>query len=185
MNKKLTQLREVLVELDATLVVTKADNLHTTLEKVFKQNHITSLALSNDTIVSKAFLVKDWKGSGLSMLRMPKAGKGIETWREKLAETDAGITGAVGIAVETGTALLPTGDPDPRQVSLLPLHHIMLIEKKNVVDNVAALFELWANSDSQDRNAIFVSGPSRTADIEKELVLGVHGPGKVTVIIIE
>ncbi len=105
-------------------------------------------------------------------------------WRDEVASSEVGITSALALAQETGSALLTAAFPDERAVSLLPPWHILIIRQSQIVLNIAALMNLWCRDSLPRKNAVIITGPSRTADIEKELVLGVHGPGKMSVIII-
>ncbi len=106
-----------------------------------------------------------------------------------LATADIGITGADFAIADTGTLVLLSGPEQPRLTSLLPPVHIAILEKENIVSNIHALFaklgEFYEkNYDELCTCISFITGPSRTADIELNLTLGVHGPGRAIVIII-
>ncbi len=187
MTKPFDQLKTVLADLDAECVALKAKDAPRFLKKLFKQEAMGTVALTNEAIVKKYTKRKDI-GPTPKFIRLPKkAADGEETvlWRDTLAQADAGVTGAFGVAAETGSALLNSSEPDARLVSLLPPHHILLVEEKHIQATVQELFSRWQEKGDIHRNAVFVSGPSRTADIEKELVLGVHGPGKLTMLVIK
>lgn len=109
----------------------------------------------------------------------------LRFWRDKVASADAGITSAVAIAAETGTLMLPPLAPDQRAVSLLPDKHLVLLPSNRIVETIEDLFALGVSENRFDGNTVFVTGPSRTADIEKELVLGVHGPRALTVVLFD
>lgn len=105
-----------------------------------------------------------------------------------LASADIGITGADFAIADTGTLVLLSSPKQPRLTSLLPPVHIAILEKENIVSNIHALFarlgEFYENYDKLCSCISFITGPSRTADIELNLTLGVHGPGRAIVIII-
>jgi L-lactate dehydrogenase complex protein LldG len=89
-----------------------------------------------------------------------------------LAECDLGVTGADAALPETGTLVLRGSAEHPQMVSLLPRVHLAIVrpgalraDLQQVLDEV-----------KEDKRVHFVSGPSRTTDIEKTLALGVHGP---------
>jgi L-lactate dehydrogenase complex protein LldG len=105
-----------------------------------------------------------------------------------LASADIGITGADFAIADTGTLVLLSGPEQPRLTSLLPPVHIAILEKETIVPNIHALFarlgKSYENYDKLCSCISFITGPSRTADIELNLTLGVHGPGRAIVIII-
>lgn len=106
-----------------------------------------------------------------------------------LATADIGITGADFAIADTGTLVLLSGPEQPRLTSLLPPVHIAILEKENIVLNIHALFAKLGESYKKNYDELctcisFITGPSRTADIELNLTLGVHGPGRAIVIIV-
>lgn len=97
-----------------------------------------------------------------------------------------GITSCFCAIAETGTLLLLSGPATPASVSLLPETHIALVPAARVVATMEDAFALLRRERGQlPRAANFVSGPSRTGDIEQTIVLGAHGPCRVHLIIIE
>ncbi len=95
----------------------------------------------------------------------------------------AGITGAAAAIAETGTLIIKSGAGKPLSASLLPEIHVAIIRATDVVGSME---EALARSDVQDAAAaVLISGPSRTADIEMTLTIGVHGPGELQVFVIE
>jgi len=97
-------------------------------------------------------------------------------------ELDVGITGASAGLAESGSIVLMSGKGRPRMVSLIPLVHIVLLARSTIVPSLSH----WvaANSDAarETSNLVVITGPSRTADIEQELNLGVHGPKHLHVV---
>jgi L-lactate dehydrogenase complex protein LldG len=91
-----------------------------------------------------------------------------------------GLTGAIGAAAETGSLAIPGGAGRPLAASLLPEVHIAVLRMQDVVAGLDDLLKLPALS--QPAAAALVSGPSRTADIEMTLTIGVHGPGELIVL---
>jgi L-lactate utilization protein LutC len=108
----------------------------------------------------------------------------FEGWksREELLVADAGLTTAqLGIA-ESGTLTLIGDQERHRLVSLVPPIHICLLQRKNIVGTMSeALAQLQAG-EAISPLATFITGPSRTADIELQLVLGVHGPRHLRIV---
>jgi L-lactate dehydrogenase complex protein LldG len=89
-----------------------------------------------------------------------------------LAECDLGVTGADGAFPETGTLLLRSGPERPRMVSLVPRIHLALITPGILLPDLAQGFDRVQG----EGYWVFVTGPSRTADIELTVTIGVHGP---------
>jgi len=97
-----------------------------------------------------------------------------------------GITGVFCAVAETGTLLL-CGAPDaPATVSLLPETHIAIVDSTRIVTDMEAAWTLLRKEMSELPSTVnFISGPSRTGDIEQTLVLGAHGPYRVHILIVE
>jgi L-lactate dehydrogenase complex protein LldF len=96
------------------------------------------------------------------------------------AHIPVGLTGAIAAAAETGTIAMTGGSGRPLAASLLPEVHIAVLRNERVVmglDELLRLPEL-----TQAAAAVLVSGPSRTADIEMTLTIGVHGPAELIVL---
>lgn len=110
----------------------------------------------------------------------------IEQWKPALfADIEVAVTGArCGIA-ETGTLVLWPDAQEPRLMSLVPPVHIALLEAATIHQNFAELIEMeqWANG--MPTNALLISGPSKTADIEQTLAYGIHGPRQLITLILE
>jgi len=110
--------------------------------------------------------------------------------KEEMAEADIGITEAdFGIA-DTGTLVLIANEKQPRSVSLIPPVHIAIIKSDLIVENLKDLFVLLTNTISHSGSLTnltscitFITGPSRTGDIELTITLGVHGPKELVVLI--
>lgn len=102
---------------------------------------------------------------------------------------DFSITGADAALAATGSLVLINGVGRPRTVPLLPLTHIAIITQDQILPNM----ESWIAKQRQQNldafhlsaNINIISGPSRTADIGMELILGMHGPAELHIIIIK
>jgi L-lactate dehydrogenase complex protein LldG len=94
-----------------------------------------------------------------------------------------GLTGASAGIAETGTIILPGGTGRSLSASLLPDTHIAILEAKDIYAHLSDAINLPEISNSP--SAVFISGPSRTADIEMTLTIGVHGPGEIFVLCVD
>lgn len=116
----------------------------------------------------------DWAGAGLQIAARPANG-----------DDKVGITGTYCALAENGTLMLLSGQDTHATTSLLPDNHIAIVPASRIVRAMEDGWDLLRREhDSLPRQVNFVSGPSRTADIEMTLVMGAHGPCRVHVIIV-
>jgi L-lactate dehydrogenase complex protein LldG len=106
-------------------------------------------------------------------------------FRDLAARAAIGITTADLAIASTGSLVLRAGTTRPRCVSLLPSMHVALVSADRIVERMGEAFERLATSDSLPSQLLFVTGPSRTSDIENDLTIGVHGPASVVVFVLE
>lgn len=109
----------------------------------------------------------------------------VDAWRDALFdEIDAGVTRAKSAIAETGSLILWPDANEPRTMSLVPPVHFVLLDVAAIHADLhaAMVAERWAQS--LPTNAILVSGPSKTADIQQTLAYGAHGPRELVVLLI-
>lgn len=102
---------------------------------------------------------------------------------DRLFECDLGITGAQWAIAETGTLVLESESERHRLASLVPPVHVCILEAGQIRQTLGEILELVQQSLS--RTITFITGASRTSDIELTLAIGVHGPGELIVILID
>jgi L-lactate dehydrogenase complex protein LldG len=108
----------------------------------------------------------------------------VETFKDDLFQTiDVGITSTRGGVADTGAVVLWPTEAEPRLLSLVPPVHVAVLDADTIAGSLAEMMasENWA--DGMPTNALLISGPSKTADIEFTLVFGVHGPKEMVVLI--
>lgn len=116
----------------------------------------------------------DWAGAGLRV--EARAARGDDL---------VGITGVFCAVAETGTLVVLSGSDTPASASLLPETHIAIVPAARIVPGMEEAFDLVrAECGELPRAVNFISGPSRTGDIEQTLVLGAHGPYRVHIVIV-
>ena len=103
--------------------------------------------------------------------------------RDQQASADVGITGCDAAIAETGSIVFLSGPGRSRTVSLLPPFHIAVVRRDQVVFTMEEFLAANAARVQQAASCTFITGPSRTADIELTLTLGIHGPGRVAIVI--
>jgi L-lactate dehydrogenase complex protein LldG len=116
----------------------------------------------------------DWGAAGVQMDARPAAG-----------HDKVGVTGTYCAIAETGTLMLLSAEHTHPVTSLLPDTHIAVVPASRIVRSLEDGWDLLRREQSSlPRQVAFVSGPSRTADIEMTLVLGIHGPYRVHIILV-
>lgn len=100
-----------------------------------------------------------------------------------LAGAVLGITGAAGAIARTGTVVVDAARAGGRSASLLPPVHLALVEADTVVPDPSAWWRRMRehHPDGPPSQLVFITGPSKSADIELTLTMGVHGPGRLLV----
>jgi L-lactate dehydrogenase complex protein LldG len=101
---------------------------------------------------------------------------------ESPAIEDAGVSRASYGLADTGSVVIASGPDEPRGNHLLPDVHVSLLAESRIVPGLAALFE--ALGGELPSALAIVTGPSRSADIEQRLIVGVHGPREVHVVLL-
>jgi L-lactate dehydrogenase complex protein LldG len=110
----------------------------------------------------------------------------VEAFKEELfSGVAAGFTGTVGGIAETGGLLLTPGPAEPRLLSLVPPIHIALLRASTIQDSFWSAVKNLGWGRSLPPNALLISGPSKTADIEQTLAYGVHGPKRLIVVLVD
>ncbi len=105
-----------------------------------------------------------------------------------VADAPAGLSGAELAIAETGSVLLAENSLAARVVSMLTLTHFVLVSEEMLVpmlDDAIAMLQRLAQAGAEQRHYMsFVTGPSRTADIERTLTIGVQGPKTLCVLLV-
>ncbi len=98
-------------------------------------------------------------------------------------QADIGISGAIAGFAETGTVVIAAGPTHSRLAVLLPPVHIVLLPVTSITTDVFT----WIPNRPRPlpSNVVWITGPSKTADIEQTLATGVHGPGRLIVLLLE
>lgn len=124
--------------------------------------------------------VQSWDASHLpSGLIDVLVRRGVRMTSEPSEENDAGLTGAMAGIAETGTLICPSGPGRPLSASLLPETHIAVLPASRVYATLSEVINI--PEFIEPAYVALISGPSRTADIEMTLSIGVHGPRQVHV----
>lgn len=103
---------------------------------------------------------------------------------QAMEQCDAGISACDALVAQTGSVLVTSCSAGGRALSVLPPHHVVLARRGQLVRDLTAALQLVKRTYAPDYPSFigFITGPSRTGDIERILVLGAHGPKKLTVL---
>ena len=121
------------------------------------------------------------------------AGLACETWsveqdfdKQRLESCDAGLTTCEAIVAQTGSILVSSVTNGGRALSILPHVHVVVGRADQVVGDLTDAFALMRARHGERLPSMlsFITGPSRTGDIERILVLGAHGPKELVLILV-
>jgi L-lactate utilization protein LutC len=186
-NSRQPDLPEILAVLNEELESTSSDlilledrrELGNTLIRCFEKLGVKKAVIFDGEVPGGGELRKKWQ-NGDKVSPRCELFFGGRTARF-LDGVDACVTSCWSIVAEGGVCIMDSSSESGRLSSLLPPHHIIVSERSALVHRLEDVVDGIKTSRS---SFVFISGPSRTADIEKQLVLGVHGPLSLTVIVL-
>jgi L-lactate dehydrogenase complex protein LldG len=123
-------------------------------------------------------LVAAFKKAGIALVQ--------DDLRQGAATAVVGVTGANFAFAATGTVVLESTAEEIRLATTLPEHHVVLLDPAKILtDDLAAVPYLRTFHQNSPRNYLaYITGPSRTADIERVLTIGVHGPKRLHILLL-
>lgn len=145
-------------------------DLESQLERLVREQEVRRACLWSTPLLARLGLAQRLERLGVALVP-------VEAGSRALAECDLGVTEVDFALPQTGTLGLLSSAERPRAVSLLPRIHLALVEPQSLR---ADLHQVFAEA-RQAPYLVFVTGPSRTADIELTVTLGVHGPQQLHV----
>ncbi len=112
--------------------------------------------------------------------------RAVDEWKDRLFhEIDFAITGTLAGLAESGSLVLWPDADEPRLMSLAPPLHVALLQADRLFENFAEMIEKEHWASRMPTNALLISGPSKTADIEQTLAFGIHGPKALITLILQ
>jgi L-lactate dehydrogenase complex protein LldG len=141
------------------------------------------------SLIGEHDMVCSWS---LDQLPLPGLAQVLDEAHISLVEQDAnarvGLTGVDAALAATGSIVVSTGNGRYRAASLLPPLHIALLKRSQILPDMESWFAIQkANGLDQLRhssNLVIITGPSRTADIAMQLVMGMHGPKELHIVLL-
>lgn len=160
----------------------KSEAQSSTIDRVAEWNQVPAAVAGYLAATALPRQVVGWPL--LSRYPWPQAGIAFEARAARDGDL-VGVTGSYCAIAETGTLMLLSSADTPATVSLLPETHVAVVAASRIVAAMEDAWNLARTEMSQLPRAVnFVSGPSRTGDIEQTIVLGAHGPYRVHVVVV-
>jgi L-lactate dehydrogenase complex protein LldG len=180
-EEKVAKLKGLMEAVHAEVQLVSGKDWVGKLKEVLRKRQLNGLLYASGTAVGDA-LEQSWE-SDLPPL-IAYAGE-VEGFKEKLFDVDASITTTRGGIAESGALILWPDQREPRLMSLVPAVHIALLEADKIHDTFLEAMASEGWQEAMPTNALLISGPSKTADIELTLTFGVHGPKELLVLVLE
>ncbi|TWI52451.1 L-lactate dehydrogenase complex protein LldG [Pseudomonas duriflava] len=182
--ERITRLRTLMEAVHTETYLSTQEEWHTRVEQILNERHIGRLLIAPTTPYGQ-HLIKQWQSrNGTPTLKAYD--RPIEEWKAELFnDTPASLTGTLGAIAATGSLVLWPNTEEPRLMSLVPPLHIALLKASEIADNFYTFQETHRWRDGMPTNALLISGPSKTADIEQVLAYGAHGPKDLIVMILK
>ncbi len=144
-----------------------------------------SAALGEGITIDSKMMAARLAGAGFEITTVDaQGGPPVAAFKQRLAENDAGIVEADYAIAATGTLAMIGAPTRPRSLSLIPPNNIVLLSAARILPNLAAVLSAVGAETIAAQPMVLITGPSRTADIEKRIVIGVHGPKELYVVIV-
>lgn len=190
------RLRHAVTAVGGTVTVVTSKNAARAQIRKILESHEAKQVLRGDTPLIRQLDLDDFlhqSGIAVTVATLDQ-GASPDSLRSAAFLADVGITSVDFAVAETGTLAVLAEPSQGRAVSLLPPVHLAVLDSRDIVLELAALFDRVEQRDSfervEQRGALpsaltFITGPSLTGDIEQKLTVGVHGPGELHVVVLD
>ena len=175
-------------EARVALFAQMAEKVSASVRHVKSRDHVP--AAVTDYLRSKNLPAAVRMGADARLAAMPWARQRSLEVRSGPSDGDdeVAVSHALGGIAETGTLVLHSGDDNPTTLNFLPEHHIVVIDAKDVEGDMETVIETVRRrfgKGRMPRTLNFVTGPSRSGDIEQKLLLGAHGPRALHILVVD
>lgn len=157
-----------------------AEQAASSVAALARDNAAKSAAIGEGVVTRMSLFSAILEAAGCTVMKPRGIDKGQEKSRaamiEQFATCDIGIAEAHYAIASTGTFAVMTAEARPSSLTLLPPISVIIVNIDRLVPNLAAAIAGFGADAIAHNRVSFITGPSRTADIEKRIVMGVHGP---------
>jgi L-lactate dehydrogenase complex protein LldG len=183
-EQRIPQLRKLMEAVHTEIHLTSAEGWPELLAQLLRERQLPSLLIAPTTPHGQR-VTQYWANNpGLPALQAYD--RPVEAWKAELfTDTPASLTTTLGAIAATGSLILWPTREEPRLMSLVPPVHFALLKASEIRDNFYQVQQEFEWAQGMPTNALLVSGPSKTADIEQVLAYGAHGPKDLVVLILE
>jgi L-lactate dehydrogenase complex protein LldG len=153
------------------------EELHEQLIQFLRSKNVRTIAVAGGKFLDQLQILPALKDAGFDA-------RGWETLTlDQLYDIDCGITDVFAAVAEVGAMVIRSSAEHARALSLVPPIHVAILEPRNFVPDLIDMFQKLPRDPNE--RIVFITGPSKTADIEMTLVTGVHGPGIVQAFVLQ
>jgi L-lactate dehydrogenase complex protein LldG len=183
-EERIPQLRKQMEAVHTEIHLTSGEAWPALLAQLLRDRQLPSLLIAPTTPHGQK-IVQFWANNP-DLPALKAYDRPVEEWKAELFNhTPASLTGTLGAIAATGSLILWPTREEPRLMSLVPPVHFALLKASEIRDNFYEVQQEFAWAQGMPTNALLVSGPSKTADIEQVLAYGAHGPKDLVVLILE
>jgi L-lactate dehydrogenase complex protein LldG len=179
--ERVDRFRACLEAVRAEVEVTPRDHAPALLRRLVEERGVRRLLYGADGPLGPMLRAAFAGAGGTALVGYDAA---IESWKEDLFHgIDAAVTSSLGGIAETGSLILWPDPAEPRLMSLVPPLHFVLVEAARIHATLDEAMRVQRWAERMPTNALLISGPSKSADIEQTIAYGVHGPKALVVIV--
>jgi L-lactate dehydrogenase complex protein LldG len=181
LGERIEKFKLMLESVRAVVHITTTADWVDTLKTISKEKQINNLLYAQHGPLAQA-VKSAWDEN--QRLKLISDERPVDEWKEQIFyHIDAALTCARAAVAETGSLVLWPDEFEPRTWSLVPPVHFIIVDSTKLYNTFAEVIETEQWAQQMPTNALLISGPSKSADIQQTLAYGVHGPTDLVVIL--